>query len=184
MEQHLEGQGTTGAGAGSTGGSTGGSAGGTGTPGGFADSVGIGTRTGFGGAGDDAGTRAGSYDRKFINEEQGVKARVDEKVEEGKVRVGEAVQSGKDRFADRLERVGDRLQERARRMEESGGVQGRAGHAARRASETIDRSADYIRNHEVNEMRDDFENVIRQRPLIALGIAAGVGFLLARLLRD
>jgi ElaB/YqjD/DUF883 family membrane-anchored ribosome-binding protein len=173
MEQHREGQGTSGTGFGSAGGT-----------GGFADSVGVGTRTGFGGTGDDGGARAGSYDRKFSNEEQGTKERVGEKLEEGKERVGEVVHTGKARLADQLQRVGERLHERARTMEGTGGVQGRAGHVALRASETIDRGADYLRNHEVDEMRNDIENAIRQRPLISIGIAAGAGFLLARLLRD
>ena len=177
MEQHHEGQGTTGTG------STGGPTGATGGTGAFADTPGVGTRSGFGGTVDDARTRAGSYDRKF-NEEPGVKERVGEKLEEGKERGGEAVHGGKNRLADQIQRVGDRLQERARTMEETGGVQGRAGHVALRAGETIDRGADYIRSHEVDEMRDDLENAIRHRPLLSIGIAAGAGFLLARLLRD
>jgi ElaB/YqjD/DUF883 family membrane-anchored ribosome-binding protein len=172
MEEQREGQGTTGPGFGSTSGSTGGT-------GGFADSVAVGARTGFGGTGDDAATRPGSYNRKFSTEE-----RVGEKLGAGKERLGEAVHTGKTRLADQLQRVGDRLHERARQLEESGGVQSRAGHVARRASETIDRSADYIRNHEVEEMRDDFEKAVRNRPLLSIGIAAGAGFLLARLFRD
>jgi ElaB/YqjD/DUF883 family membrane-anchored ribosome-binding protein len=172
MEEQREGQGTMGGGVGSTGS--------TGTPSGYA----VGSRTGFGSTGEDAGTRAGSYDRKFINEEQGMKERVGEKLSEGKERMGEAAQSGKNRFADKLQRVGDRIEERARHMEQSGGVQARASHMALRASETLDRGADYIRSHEVAEMRDDLENAIRLRPLLSIGIAIGAGFLLARLFRD
>jgi ElaB/YqjD/DUF883 family membrane-anchored ribosome-binding protein len=181
MEQQREGQGTTG-GQGSTP-SSGSATSGTGTTGSFADTAGAGTRTGFSGT-DDGGARAGSYDRKFVNEEQGLKERVGEKLAEGKERVGEAAHSRKNRLADQLERVGDRIEERARNMEQTGGVQGKAGHVALRASETLDRSADYIRTHEVDEMRDDVEHAIRQRPLLSIGIAAGIGFLLARLLRD
>jgi ElaB/YqjD/DUF883 family membrane-anchored ribosome-binding protein len=174
MEEQREGQSTTGAGSASIGGSIGGSTGSAGTSG-INDNTGLGARTGFGGTGDgdDAGTRAGSYDRKFINEEHGVKERV-----------GETVHSSKNRLADQMARVGDRIEERARNLEQSGGVQGKAGHVALRASETLDRGADYIRNHEVDEMRDDLENAIRQRPLLSIGIAAGAGFLLARLFRD
>ena len=166
MEQQREAQDAAGTGLGSAGGATGS----TGKASGFADSVGA--------------TRTGSYDRKLSTEEQGVKERVGEKLDEGTERIGEAVHTGKSRLADQIQRVGDRLHERARHMEESGGVQGRASHLARRASETIDRSADYLRSHEVEDMRDDLENVIRHRPLLSIGIAAGAGFLLARLLRN
>src|SRR5688500_15175227 len=172
MEEHREGQGFTGSGPEPVGGSLGGSTGSTGASS-FNDNSSIGARPGFSGTGDDPGTRAGSYDRKFTGEEHGVKERV-----------GETVHSSKNRLADQMARVGDRIEERARNLEQSGGVQGKAGHVALRASETLDRGADYIRNHEVDEMRDDLENAIRLRPLLSIGIAAGAGFLLARLFRD
>jgi ElaB/YqjD/DUF883 family membrane-anchored ribosome-binding protein len=151
---------------------------------------------GYGGSASDAGTRAGSYDRKFAPEEEGgLKNAVEEKLEEGrermhdavesgKERVGDAVDSGRGRLAGQLEHLGDRLEERGRGMEDAGGVQRRAGQVAVRASEALDSSADYLRTHDAGEMRDDLERAIRDRPLLSVGMAVGAGFLLARLMRD
>jgi ElaB/YqjD/DUF883 family membrane-anchored ribosome-binding protein len=154
------------------------------------------TTPGIGTTGD-AGTRAGSYDRKFADDDSGtdIRDRVGEKLEEGRERVSEAVESGreragealetgKSRIAGQLESIGDRLEERGRSMEDAGGVQRRAGQVAVRASEALDSSADYLRTHDPAEMRDDLERAIRERPLFSVGMAVGAGFLLARLLRD
>jgi ElaB/YqjD/DUF883 family membrane-anchored ribosome-binding protein len=142
----------------------------------------------------DPGTRAGSYDRKFVGDdgdtggledrlEEG-KERISDAVDSGKERVGSAFESGKNRVAGQLESVGDRLEERGHQMEQRGGVQARAGQAALRASDALDSSADYLRTHDPAEMRDDLEHAIRERPLLSVGLAAGVGFLLARIIRD
>lgn len=141
---------------------------------------------------DDAGTRAGSYDRHFTDEQEGGlkgaveegRERVGEAVESGKERVGDAVNTGRHRIADQLETLGDRLEERGRGMEDSGGIQRRAGHVALRTGEALDTGADYIRSHDMGEMRDDLESAIRDRPLLSVGVAVGAGFILGRLLRD
>lgn len=199
--------GTTGfgtTGSGSTGGSTGFGSTGAGSTG---SSTGFGASTGSSGMTDDAGTRAGSYDRKFTGEtDGGMRERLTDKVSEGREalnerlddgrerlsgavetgreRVVEAVGSNKNRVADQMERLSDRLEERARGMEEAGGMQRRASQAALRATGALDSGANYIRSHEPNEMRDDLETAIRERPLLSVGVAVGAGFLLARLLRD
>jgi ElaB/YqjD/DUF883 family membrane-anchored ribosome-binding protein len=144
---------------------------------------------------DETGARAGAYDRKFGQDDEGVtdrigdklhegRERVSETMDEGKERVQSALDSGKNRVADQLERVGDRIEDRARTMEDAGGVQRRAGQVARRTSEALDNSADYLRTHDASEMRDDLEQAIRERPLMSVGMALGAGFLLARILRD
>jgi ElaB/YqjD/DUF883 family membrane-anchored ribosome-binding protein len=203
--QDLSGTGSTGSsGLGASGSTTGGSsglgasgAGSSGMGGSSLGGSGLGsTGSGLGSTGD-AGTRAGSFDRKFTDESTGsdIKDKVGDKIEEGRERMheavdagreraGEAVESGKNRIAGQLETLGDRLEERARTMEDAGGVQRRAGQAAMRASEALDSSADYLRSHDPAEMRDDLERAIRERPLFSVGMAVGAGFLLARLMRD
>lgn len=190
--QNRSGSGSFGATGGSTGstgatGNTGASTGTTGTTGGSTDSF---SGTGNTGSGD-MGTRAGSYDRKFIDADTdsgNLRDRVSEKVEEGREavgeRVGSALDTGRNRIADQMERASGRLSERAREMEDTGGVQRRAGQVALRASGALESGADYLRTHEMDQMRDDLEHAIRERPLLSVGVAVGAGFLLARLLRD
>ena len=150
-----------------------------------ADSIGSAqTGSSAGGPADDAGTRAGSYDRKFTGEEQGTTESIGEKASEGRARLSGAVDAGRNRVAGQLERISGRLEERGRGMEEAGGVQQRASQVALRAGEALDSGAEYLRSHDPDAMRDDLERSIRQRPLLSVGIAAGAGFLLARLLRD
>jgi ElaB/YqjD/DUF883 family membrane-anchored ribosome-binding protein len=169
---------------------------GTGDTSGFGSTGSTGSTAGFGGSSTDAGSRAGSFDRKFTGEDEGnLKNKVEDKLEEGREKMHEAVDSGRERMNDavdsgrnrlagQLETIGDRLEERGRDMENAGGVQRRAGHVAVRASEALDSSADYLRSHDAGEMRDDLERAIRERPLFSVGMAVGAGFLLARLLRD
>ncbi|HEX6135293.1 MAG TPA: hypothetical protein VFZ24_15090 [Longimicrobiales bacterium] len=137
-----------------------------------------------GGAAEDAGTRAGPFGRTVTGEEtQGPAEPIGDR-DEGAGKSRSAAESGRNRLAGQLERLGDRLEERGRGMEQSGGVQRRASQVAVRASEALDSGAEYLRSHDPNEMRDDLEQSIRQRPLLSVGLAIGAGFLLARLLRD
>jgi membrane protein len=135
--------------------------------------------------------RSGEYGRE---EERGVpqrgstgesvRERGEEMLERGRERAHDAADTGRSRLAGKLEEYGDRLEERGRESEGRGGIQERAGRAAVRAGHALDDSAEYLRSHDVDEMRDDLERQIRERPLISVGIALGAGFLLARMLRD
>ena len=51
------------------------------------------------------------------------------------------------------------------------------------AADTLDATAGYIRDHDVQAMLGDVENVVRRFPGRSLLIAAGVGFLLGRAMR-
>jgi ElaB/YqjD/DUF883 family membrane-anchored ribosome-binding protein len=110
--------------------------------------------------------------------------RGEEFLREGRERAGEAADAGRTRLAGKLEEFGGRLAERGREAREHGGVQARAGDAAIRASGALDSSAEYLRSHDMEDMRDDIERQIRERPLMSVGVALGAGFLLARMLRD
>jgi ElaB/YqjD/DUF883 family membrane-anchored ribosome-binding protein len=142
------------------------------------------------------GTRAGSFDRKFVNDSvDDIADRGEDSIEEARAKVHGAadaasgraddmMSTGRNRIAGQIESLGDRLEERGHALEDAGGVQRRAGQAVVRASEGLNNSADYRRTHDVSEMRDDLEYAIRERPLFSVGLALGAGFLLARLIRD
>lgn len=55
--------------------------------------------------------------------------------------------------------------------------------AAERARDVIDSGAEYLREHDVEEIRAELEGRVRERPLISLAVAAAAGFLIARMMR-
>ena len=55
--------------------------------------------------------------------------------------------------------------------------------AAERARDVIDSGAEYLREHDIEEIREEIEGRVRERPLVSLAIAAFAGFLLARMMR-
>jgi hypothetical protein len=61
--------------------------------------------------------------------------------------------------------------------------EGKVGELARDAAGALDRSGDYLRRSDLYDVRGDLEALIRQRPIPALLVGLGVGFLLARALR-
>jgi len=148
------------------------------TPGGT-----TGGTTGSGMGGFAGGTQGSSaFDRN--DRTDSIRERGEEMLEEGRERAHQAADAGRSRVAGKLEEFGDRLEERGREAQGQGGMKGRAGQAAVRASGALDDSAEYIRSHDMEEMRDDLERQIRGRPLMSVGVALGAGFLLGRILRD
>jgi len=57
---------------------------------------------------------------------------------------------------------------------------GKYGHTTAKA---LEQSADYIRNVDLEELKEDAETKVRQNPGKSLLIAAGVGFILGALLK-
>ena len=61
-----------------------------------------------------------------------------------------------------------------------------AGPRARmqaRAQKAVEVSRDYLREHDVEEMRSDLEREIRAHPIKSLAIALGAGYVLGRMFR-
>jgi ElaB/YqjD/DUF883 family membrane-anchored ribosome-binding protein len=115
-------------------------------------------------------------------EAEGLRERTSEAVERGKDRAHEAVEQGRDKLAAGAERIGDRLHDRANELEQRGGVGGRVGTGLHRAGDSIEDAAEYVRSHDLSEVRDDLERQIRTHPLISVGIALGAGYILGRIL--
>lgn len=94
----------------------------------------------------------------------------------------DTIESGKATVAGRVDTMGDRMEERGREMEQEGGLKGKAGSAMTGVGEAMTDSADYLRSHDLGDMRDDLSHQIRQHPLLSMGVAIGAGFLLSRIL--
>jgi ElaB/YqjD/DUF883 family membrane-anchored ribosome-binding protein len=63
--------------------------------------------------------------------------------------------------------------------------EGRLSGAAHKTANTLDATADFMRDHPVSRVKDDLESFAKRNPGAALLIAAGVGFIVGRsLTRD
>jgi ElaB/YqjD/DUF883 family membrane-anchored ribosome-binding protein len=58
------------------------------------------------------------------------------------------------------------------------------GQYARGAADTISGFADSLRSREIDDLIEDARGFVRKSPAIAIGVAAGVGFVLARLIKS
>jgi hypothetical protein len=76
--------------------------------------------------------------------------------------------------AQRVRELGDRAASRNQILR-------RTRPLAYNAAEGIDGAADYVRTHELDEMRNDLEGQIRRHPLAAVGIAFLAGYTVRRL---
>ena len=61
--------------------------------------------------------------------------------------------------------------------------EGTVGTAADRAAETLESASSYLQNKDASQVMDDVEAFVRQRPVESVLIAAGVGFVLSRIVR-
>jgi ElaB/YqjD/DUF883 family membrane-anchored ribosome-binding protein len=88
----------------------------------------------------------------------------------GKTRATDALEELSRVFADTAETIDERL--------------GRDyGEYARKASDAVSNFADTLRNKEVDDIFEDATNAVRKSPGIAIGVAAVVGFALARVVK-
>jgi hypothetical protein len=76
--------------------------------------------------------------------------------------------------ADRVRHLGDRVAARNQLL-------GRARPLVYNAADGIDDAANYVRTHEINEMRSDLETTIRRHPLAAIGVAFLAGYTVRRI---
>jgi hypothetical protein len=91
-------------------------------------------------------------------------------------RVRERAGEGLDRAADAARRLGHGARER-------GGLAAHAEPLAYRVGDSLQSAAAYVREHDLDDMRDDVEVGVRRSPLKALALAALGGFLLGRMIR-
>ena len=66
------------------------------------------------------------------------------------------------------------------------GIDGAEGPRARlqaRASRAVEVSTDYLREHDLDEMRSDLEREIRAHPIKSIAIALGAGYVLGRIFK-
>jgi len=94
-------------------------------------------------------------------------------------RVREFADGGKTRASDALEELSRIVADTADSIDERLG--GQYGEYARKASDAVSGFADTLRRTEVDELYGNVREAVRKSPGVAIGIAAVVGFTLARL---
>jgi len=92
-----------------------------------------------------------------------------------------AASTGKDKAAEALDGVAKLAENAANAVEEQLGPT--YGNYARKASETVSNAAASLQSKEIDDLIEDTKAFVRKSPVVAIGAAAAVGFLLTRLIR-
>jgi ElaB/YqjD/DUF883 family membrane-anchored ribosome-binding protein len=124
--------------------------------------------------GADARERAGAY---------GVQARErsDDWTAEAKTKAAELAVEGKAKASEAISSLGRLVGDNAPTIDERLGTQ--YGDYARNASKTLQTTAAKLEEKSVEQLGEDAREMVRKSPAAAVGLAAFVGFLLARLFR-
>jgi ElaB/YqjD/DUF883 family membrane-anchored ribosome-binding protein len=94
----------------------------------------------------------------------------------------EAADRGKERASEALGGIGKILRDSAETIDEKVGTQ--FGDYARKAADTVDGFADKMDGKQVDDMLEDARQFVRKSPAVAIGAAAAIGFVLARIVRS
>jgi ElaB/YqjD/DUF883 family membrane-anchored ribosome-binding protein len=89
---------------------------------------------------------------------------------------------GKDRATGALDDVAKMMESAALDVDARLGES--YGRYARSAAQGISSFADSLRGKEVDDLIEDVTGFVRKSPVVAVGVAAGVGFVLARLIKS
>ncbi len=90
--------------------------------------------------------------------------------------------TGKDKATGALDEFSTLMRDAAGSVDEKLGEQ--YGAYARTAADQISGLAESLRGKQVDDLIDDARDFVKKSPAVAVGIAAGVGFVLARLLKS
>jgi ElaB/YqjD/DUF883 family membrane-anchored ribosome-binding protein len=88
---------------------------------------------------------------------------------------------GKARAGGALDQLSQMLTDAAGQVDDKLG--GQYGDYARQAASTVQGFSDQVKNKDVDELLEDVRVLVRKSPAIAIGAAAAVGFVLARLVQ-
>lgn len=90
--------------------------------------------------------------------------------------------TGKDKATDALDGISGLVDDLAKTVDERLGKQ--YGDYARRAADAVSGAADKLKHKQVDDLVEDTRRFVREKPAIAIGAAAAIGFVLTRLFRS
>lgn len=102
---------------------------------------------------------------------------VKEKASQATDQAQQKADQGMDKAASGLGQAADKLREQG---EQRGGT---AGSVASTTAEKLDSASQYLRDKDSAQVLDDLEALVRRKPVESLFVAAGVGFVLSKILR-
>ena len=89
---------------------------------------------------------------------------------------------GKERASSALDQVANMMEKAAIDVDEKLGAD--YGRYARSAAQGVSGFAESLRGREVDDLIDDAAAFVKKSPMVAVGVAAGIGFVLARLIKS
>lgn len=90
---------------------------------------------------------------------------------------------GIDQAATGLDKAADLIRDKSRQVGGQGGAGATAQNVAGTAAAQLDRAARYLEGKDTDQLVADLEALVRRKPTETLLVAAGVGFLLSRIVR-
>lgn len=108
--------------------------------------------------------------------------RIDELRGQAGDRARELAQTGKDRATSALDSLVQTVEDAASEIDEKLGSQ--YGDYARRAAEHIGGFTDSFRDKDIDALFNDARDFVKKSPAVAIGAAAALGFVVARLARS
>ncbi len=96
-------------------------------------------------------------------------------------KVRKAANTGKDSASNAMGDMASMVEDVAKTLDDRLGAQ--YGDYARKAASAVSGVADSLKSKEVDELLDNARDFVRQKPAVAIGAAAAVGFLLTRLIK-
>lgn len=93
----------------------------------------------------------------------------------------DAASTGKDKASSTLSDVSAMVEDVASTLDAKVGAQ--YGDYARKAADAVSGLAETLKSKEIDDLLADARNFVRQRPAVAIGAAAALGFVLTRIVR-
>ena len=129
--------------------------------------------------GKEAQDRAGEYRDKLNQQKDDLAAKGREKSGEAKDMAYDYATQGKAKATEGMQKFGKLVEDNAAMIDEKLGVQ--YGNYARSAAATINDTASRLDEKSLEDLGEDARQFVREKPALAVGLAVGAGYMLARL---
>ena len=125
---------------------------------------------------------AGNVSGKTADAKQAIKESASKYSAQAADKARTFAEDGKARASGALEQIAQLLTDAAGQVDEKLGSQ--YGGYARSAADSVSGFADQVKAKDIDELVDDARELVRKSPAIAVGAAAAIGFVIARLVQS